>query len=88
MSPAHRHKQSRAANLKARRVRRLRQPEPTLLEMLAQYPTYIEMPDEVRARDLVPSVGVERFWEPGQQRLSLAKRIALRRLLLKKRWRR
>lgn len=72
---------SRVTKLKERRIRRSRKPAPTLDEMLAQCTTDIELTDEDRAWDSMPAVGAERFWEPAQQRLSLARRIELRKLL-------
>ena len=72
---------SRVTKLKERRIRRSRKPAPTLDEMLAQCTTDFELTDEDRTWDSMPAVGAERFWEPAQQRLSLARRIELRKLL-------
>ena len=77
-----RHESSpRVTKLKVRRIRRALGPVPTLAEMLAQMPENLERTDEDRSWDSMPAVGAERSWEPAQQRLSLAKRIELRKLL-------
>ena len=75
------HKPSHVTKSKARSIRRSRKPAPTLDEMLTQCTTDIELTDEDREWDSMPAVGAERWWEPAQQRLSLARRIELRKLL-------
>ena len=75
---------ARVTKLKTRRIRRSLRPVPSLAEMLATMPETIVQTDEDREWDSMPAVGAERWWEPAQQRVSLAKRIALRTLVPKR----